>query len=324
LGNGGDLYDFIVRQDDNSGLKESLAKSFFYQIVTAIAYCHRLHYLETSCGSLAYSAPEILLGDSYDAPKVDVWSLGVILFMLVSGRLPFQEPNDSETLARIMDPIIAADPSKRPTLDGILTDDWFADVQHSVYDERPLISLHLRPRFFRLDICCYNISSIKPAKDIGSRLHCRQRVLTFSSSNSKHPARRRSSRQSSSASLSVEEKTAPFLNDSRRRRRTMSLVWQEPVPAAPRPQRLGSGTPPVRFVCSLRSSAAAWVGGRLSSLSGLAALCDPIREEETGEAECCRFLRRFFLSSRCFPARRRCNLRISAAELVDIVAEASI
>ena len=38
----------------------------------------------------AYSAPEILLGDAYDAPAVDIWSLGVILYMLVCGAAPFQ------------------------------------------------------------------------------------------------------------------------------------------------------------------------------------------------------------------------------------------
>ncbi|KAL3859664.1 hypothetical protein ACJMK2_009874 [Sinanodonta woodiana] len=136
LGDGGDMYDYIMKHD--KGLDEKIAKKYFRQIVEAISYCHKLHVvhrdlkpenvvffeklgvvkltdfgfsnmfnpgkkLETSCGSLAYSAPEILLGDSYDAPAVDIWSLGVILYMLVCGRPPFQEANDSETLTMIMD-----------------------------------------------------------------------------------------------------------------------------------------------------------------------------------------------------------------------------
>lgn len=136
LGDGGDLYDYIMKHE--GGLSENLARDYFRQIVRAISYCHQLHVvhrdlkpenvvffeklgvvkltdfgfsnkfcpgqkLETSCGSLAYSAPEILLGDSYDAPAVDVWSLGVILYMLVCGQPPFQEANDSETLTMIMD-----------------------------------------------------------------------------------------------------------------------------------------------------------------------------------------------------------------------------
>ncbi|CAG4947281.1 unnamed protein product [Parnassius apollo] len=175
LGDGGDLYDYIMRHD--SGLSESLARDYFRQIVRAISYCHRLHVvhrdlkpenvvffeklgvvkltdfgfsnkycpgqkLETSCGSLAYSAPEILLGDSYDAPAVDVWSLGVILYMLVCGQAPFQEANDSETLTMIMDckytipphisssckrligRMLVREPEKRATLSEIATDPW--------------------------------------------------------------------------------------------------------------------------------------------------------------------------------------------------------
>uniref|UniRef100_A0A2C9JNE6 Protein kinase domain-containing protein n=1 Tax=Biomphalaria glabrata TaxID=6526 RepID=A0A2C9JNE6_BIOGL len=146
-------------------------------VVEAILYCHRLHVvhrdlkpenvvffnkfgivkltdfgfsnvfapgkkLETSCGSLAYSAPEILLGDSYDPPAVDVWSLGVILFMLVAGRAPFQEANDSETLTMIMDckyqipshvseqcrklisKMLVREPSHRINLEDIEQDPW--------------------------------------------------------------------------------------------------------------------------------------------------------------------------------------------------------
>ncbi|XP_026280267.1 SNF-related serine/threonine-protein kinase isoform X1 [Frankliniella occidentalis] len=178
LGDGGDLYDYIMRHEGR-GLDEETARNYFRQIVRAIDYCHRLHVvhrdlkpenvvffetlgivkltdfgfsnrfcpgqkLETSCGSLAYSAPEILLGDSYDAPAVDVWSLGVILYMLVCGQAPFQEANDSETLTMIMDckytiPVHVSDnckrlisrmlvrePDKRATLEEISHDAWLA------------------------------------------------------------------------------------------------------------------------------------------------------------------------------------------------------
>lgn len=175
LGDGGDMYDYIMKHE--KGVDEETAKKYFRQIVHAISYCHRLHVvhrdlkpenvvffeklgmvkltdfgfsnkfcpgqkLETSCGSLAYSAPEILLGDSYDAPKVDVWSLGVILYMLVCGHAPFQEANDSETLTMIMDckytipshvspvcvrlieQMLIRDPDKRASLEEIANDPW--------------------------------------------------------------------------------------------------------------------------------------------------------------------------------------------------------
>lgn len=192
LGDGGDLYDYIMRHD--AGLSEQLAREYFRQIVKAISYCHRLHVvhrdlkpenvvffeklgvvkltdfgfsnkffpgqkLETSCGSLAYSAPEILLGDSYDAPAVDVWSLGVILYMLVCGQAPFQEANDSETLTMIMDckytvpshvskdcrdliaRMLVRDPEKRATLAQIAAHPWLAQHKDDQsVDILPLVS----------------------------------------------------------------------------------------------------------------------------------------------------------------------------------------
>ncbi|XP_011505779.1 PREDICTED: SNF-related serine/threonine-protein kinase-like [Ceratosolen solmsi marchali] len=192
LGDGGDLYDYIMRHED--GLTEEVARIYFRQIVTAISYCHHLHVvhrdlkpenvvffeklsivkltdfgfsnhfcpgqkLETSCGSLAYSAPEILLGDSYDAPAVDVWSLGVILYMLVCGHAPFQEANDSETLTMIMDckysmpkhisddcksliaKMLIKEPRKRASLEEIAKDKWllFKSTQDNL-ETIPLVS----------------------------------------------------------------------------------------------------------------------------------------------------------------------------------------
>ncbi|XP_060839199.1 SNF-related serine/threonine-protein kinase [Rhopalosiphum padi] len=194
LADGGDLYDYIMRHE--GGLSEQLACEYFAQIVRAISYCHKLHVvhrdlkpenvvffekqgivkltdfgfsntfcpgqkLETSCGSLAYSAPEILIGNSYNATAVDIWSLGVILYMLVCGEAPFHSANDSETLTMIMDckykvsshvseeckaligRMLVRNPEKRATLDEIAADVWLKDVKVINDDESPLVSKQL-------------------------------------------------------------------------------------------------------------------------------------------------------------------------------------
>jgi serine/threonine protein kinase len=102
-------------------------------------------YLQTWCGTVCYSAPEMIKGEKYGGEKVDVWSLGIILYALLCGELPFDDDDEAGTKKRILKeepkypdhlPPLAKDLivsmlSKRsllrPTLADILTHPWLAE-----------------------------------------------------------------------------------------------------------------------------------------------------------------------------------------------------
>ncbi|KAB5572675.1 Pkinase-domain-containing protein [Coniochaeta sp. 2T2.1] len=171
---GDELFDYIVT---HGKMKENEARRFFQQMLCAVEYCHRhkiVHrdlkpenllldehlnvkiadfglsnimtdgnFLKTSCGSPNYAAPEVIGGKLYAGPEVDVWSCGVILYVLLVGRLPFDDEHIPSLFAKIargtyavpawMSPgaaslikrMLAVNPVQRATIEDIRKDPWF-------------------------------------------------------------------------------------------------------------------------------------------------------------------------------------------------------
>jgi serine/threonine protein kinase len=108
-------------------------------------YEGKSNYLQTWCGTVCYSAPEMLKGEKYAGEKVDVWSLGIILFALLVGELPFDDDDENVTKMKILkeDPkypesfpaqarelcqaLLSKRPILRPTLADILQNPWLSE-----------------------------------------------------------------------------------------------------------------------------------------------------------------------------------------------------
>ncbi|XP_055963555.1 serine/threonine-protein kinase SIK2 isoform X1 [Sorex fumeus] len=169
----GEIFDYLA---NHGRLNESEARRKFWQILSAVDYCHGrkvVHrdlkaenllldnnmnikiadfgfgnffksgeLLATWCGSPPYAAPEVFEGQQYEGPQLDIWSMGVVLYVLVCGALPFDGPTlpilrqrvlegrfripyfmseDCEHLIRRM---LVLDPSKRLTIAQIKEHKW--------------------------------------------------------------------------------------------------------------------------------------------------------------------------------------------------------
>merc|ERR1719445_979014 len=170
---GGEVFDYLVL---HGRMKEKEARAKFRQIVSAVQYCHQkkiIHRdlkaenllldsemnikiadfgfsnefvignkLDTFCGSPPYAAPELFQGKKYDGPEVDVWSLGAILYTLVSGSLPFDGSTPRELRERVLrgkyripfymstdcenllKKFLVLNPARRASLEVIMKDKW--------------------------------------------------------------------------------------------------------------------------------------------------------------------------------------------------------
>ncbi|KAL2932521.1 CBL-interacting protein kinase 2 [Bienertia sinuspersici] len=131
---GGELFNKVAE----GRLREDIARKYFQQLISAVDYCHsRGVYhrdlkpenllldenenlkvtdfglsalteskrqdglLHTTCGTPAYVSPEVIFRKGYDGAKADIWSCGVVLFVLLAGFLPFQDPNLMEMYRKI-------------------------------------------------------------------------------------------------------------------------------------------------------------------------------------------------------------------------------
>lgn len=219
LADGGELFDYIVAQGK---VKEIEARKFFREIISAVDYCHRnsvIHRdlkpenllldkdrnlkiidfgfgntfhrertLDTYCGSPYYAAPEMILGIRYIGPEVDIWSLGVILYALIAGYLPF----DSETMNQLYEKIIigayvtpehfskdvsdliqkvlTVEASKRATMLDILNHSWtnigYTSIPVSHVPLRPEVVLTPNEESFQ-ELLSYGIEELEVRKVLG-------------------------------------------------------------------------------------------------------------------------------------------------------------
>ncbi|KAG5248325.1 CBL-interacting serine/threonine-protein kinase [Salix suchowensis] len=173
---GGELFAKISK----GRFSEDLSRRYFQQLITAVGYCHArgvFHrdlkpenllldenmnlkitdfglsavteqvrpdgLLHTLCGTPAYVAPELLAKKGYDGAKVDIWSCGVVLFVLIAGYLPFNDTNlmamyrkiykgqyrfpkwTSPDLKSLLSQLLDTNPETRITIDMIINDPWF-------------------------------------------------------------------------------------------------------------------------------------------------------------------------------------------------------
>ncbi|GAB6026189.1 NUAK SNF1-like kinase 2 [Chamberlinius hualienensis] len=169
---GGELYDYLSYK---KFLEEHEARRVFRQVAAAVYYCHKnmichrdlklenilldekgnakiadfglsnvfndKNFLNTFCGSPLYASPEIVQGTPYFGPEVDCWSLGVLLYTLVYGAMPFDgsnfkrlvkqisegdyyEPKELSDASSLIRKMLTVSPTKRANIDYICTDEW--------------------------------------------------------------------------------------------------------------------------------------------------------------------------------------------------------
>ncbi|KAK6121713.1 hypothetical protein DH2020_044541 [Rehmannia glutinosa] len=215
---GGELFAKVAK----GRFSEDLGRKYFQQLISAVSYCHlRGVYhrdlkpenllvdengdlkvsdfglsaltdqvradglLHTLCGTPAYVAPEILAKKGYDGAKIDVWSCGVVLFVLTAGYLPFNDPNlmsmykkiykgefrcpkwMSPDLKRFLSRLLDTNPETRITINEIKGDPWFKKGYREIKHEDSISSAVVKEEEKKLlDLNAFDIISFSRGLDL--------------------------------------------------------------------------------------------------------------------------------------------------------------
>ncbi|KAL1413082.1 hypothetical protein Q8F55_000831 [Vanrija albida] len=198
LCSGGELFDYLV---ERGRILEGEGRRLFGELCAAVGFLHRqgvVHrdlklenvlldgelrvklgdlgfareyqrgrLMETFCGTTGYASPEMLAGKKYQGVETDVWSLGIILYTLLCGGLPFDDDDErvmkdliergeydepewlSEDARSLIRGMLRLNPSERLSMDGILNHQWFKKTMYdslqgavSTDDPRSFNSFH--------------------------------------------------------------------------------------------------------------------------------------------------------------------------------------
>ncbi|KIW91255.1 uncharacterized protein Z519_08151 [Cladophialophora bantiana CBS 173.52] len=262
--NGGQMLDYIIA---HGRLKEKQARKFARQIASALDYCHRnsiVHrdlkienilisktgdikiidfglsnlysprsLLKTFCGSLYFAAPELLQARQYTGPEVDVWSFGIVLYVLVCGKVPFDDQSMPQLHAKIkrgvvdypqwltaeckniISRMLVVDPRDRASLQEIMNHPWmtkgFNGPPDNYLPHREPLQLPLDPE----------VIDKMQGFDFGSAAYITEQLTRILESEDYQSAVRRSAKEDySHASSSGEKKRGVF--DFYKRRNSIS------------------------------------------------------------------------------------------------------
>mmetsp|Transcript_17365 Transcript_17365/g.31331 ORF Transcript_17365/g.31331 Transcript_17365/m.31331 type:complete len:486 (+) Transcript_17365:3077-4534(+) len=203
---GGDIYSLLERRGKMS---EQEVRGYFHQIVAGIEYCHYHRvthrdikpenlllddennvkiadfglvnlmkdgeFCKTSCGSPNYAAPEVINGNKYCGPEVDVWSIGVVTYALLAGVLPFDEPSIPSLFAKIRSASFRIprhfSPLARDLIERMLSPDPVARITLSQVKEHPWYLLDLPSYIMAAELCAPlipEVSIFKADKNLNS------------------------------------------------------------------------------------------------------------------------------------------------------------